>query len=259
MSTWPQSMSQLAERVSLLPANRTVDEVVDRLTAIEEARDGFFSPAGAGPAARRDRPPLPDGVACFNGMYLEVTKAVRDAVPTFESPAFVERLDVFFAEFYFQAYEAAAAHAWVSKAWAPLFERKDAAGVLALQFAIAGMNAHINNDLAHALVLTWRDLDLEPGRDSPEYRDYRKVNGILEAVERDIKGPLADDLVSSVDTVLGTTDDVLALWSIGRAREEAWRRAQIMRAMPDGELDSLFDRFVGFAGHLLLRPSVIPG
>ena len=29
-------------------------------------------------------------------------------------------------------------------------------GILALQFAIAGMNAHINNDLAHALVLTWQ-------------------------------------------------------------------------------------------------------
>ena len=52
--------------------------------------------------------------------------------------------------------------AWVSKAWAPLFARKDERGILALQFAIAGMNAHINNDLAHALVLTWHELGLEP-------------------------------------------------------------------------------------------------
>jgi len=62
-----------------------------------------------------------------------------------------------------------------------------------------------------------------------------------------------------VDTLLGTTDDTLALWSIRRAREDAWRRAQIMRALPDRELDGLFDRFVGFAGHLLLRPSLLPG
>jgi hypothetical protein len=259
MTTWPESMPALAERVSLVPANRSVGEVVDRLAAIEQDLDGFFSPAAGSPAARRDRPPLPDGVACFNGMYLQVTAAVRDELPAFESPAFVERLDVLFAEFYFQAFDAAAAQAWISKAWAPLFARRDERGILALQFAIAGMNAHINNDLAHALVLTWHELDLEPGRDSPEYRDYEKVNAILERVEADIKGPLADDLIASVDTLLGTADDFLALWSIRRAREEAWRRARIMRGMPDAELDSLFDGFVGFAGNLLLRPSVLLG
>ena len=122
MTTWPESMPALAERVSLVPVNRTVGEVVDRLTAIEQELDGFFSPAAGSPAARRDRPPLPDGVACFNGMYLQVTEAVRDELPAFESPEFVERLDVLFAEFYFQAFDAAAAQAWVSKAWAPLFD-----------------------------------------------------------------------------------------------------------------------------------------
>ena len=252
-------MPALAERVSLVPANRTVGEVVDRLTAIEQDLDGFFAPAAGSPAERRDRPPLPDGVACFNGMYLQVTEAVRDELPAFERPAFVERLDVLFAEFYFQAFDAAAEQAWVSKAWEPLFERRDEPGILALQFAIAGMNAHINNDLAHALVLTWHELGLQPARDSPEYRDYEKVNAILQRVEADIKGPLADDLIASVDTLLGTTDDFLALWSIRRAREEAWRRARIMRGMPDSELDSLFDGFVGFAGNLLLRPSVLLG
>jgi hypothetical protein len=256
MYSWPKSMPQLAERVSLVPANRTVDEVLDRLTAIEHDLDGFFSPTAGSPAARRKRAPLPDGVACFNGMYLQVTSAVRDALPTFERPEFVERLDVLFAEFYFQAFDASVARAWVSKAWAPLFSRRAERGILALQFAIAGMNAHINNDLAHALVLTWKQLDLKPSRDSPEFRDYEKVNAILKAVEADIKGPLSDDLIASVDTLFGTTDDFLALWSIGRAREEAWRRARIMRGMPDSELDSLFDGFVGFAGNLLLRPSV---
>jgi uncharacterized protein DUF5995 len=250
-------MPALAERVTQLAAGRDVGEVVDRLTTIEQDLDGFFSPAGGGPVARREHPPLPNGVACFNGMYLQVTEAVRDALPGFESPEFVERLDVVFAEFYFQAFDAAAAHAWVSKAWAPLFKRKDARGVLALQFAIAGMNAHINNDLAHALVLTWRELGHEPAHDSPEHRDYEKVNGILERVEADIKGPLADELVTEVDKALGTADDFLALWSIRAARDQAWERALIMRAMPDARLDSLFDRVVGFAGHQLLRRSIL--
>src|SRR3954451_14831656 len=195
MSTWPTSMQTLSDRVAAVPADRTVGDVVAELTAIETQLDGFFSPAGGGPAARRDRPPLPDGVACFNGMYLRVTEAVRDALPTFENRAFIERLDILFAQFYFDAYDAAAAQAWVSKAWEPLFHRR-AEHRLALQFAITGMNAHINNDLAHALILTWKEM----GFDSAMRRDYDRVNGILEAVEKDIKRPLSDALIAEVDT-----------------------------------------------------------
>jgi hypothetical protein len=253
MSHWPQSMKALSERVSLVPANRTVDEVVEKLTGIERELDGFWSPDGGGPEVRRDRPPLPDGVACFNGMYLRVTEAVRDELPNFESREFVERLDVLFAEFYFQAYEAAVAGEWISKAWAPLFARR-AEKLIALQFAITGMNAHINNDLAHALVLTWKEMGGAPGRDTPEGRDYEKVNEILERVETEIKVPLSDQLIATVDTAFGTTDDFLALWSIRRARAQAWERARIMRDVTGDELSGLFDGIIGFAGNLLLGP-----
>ena len=248
-------MHALAQRVADVPTETEVATVVERLSAIERDLHGFFSPDGPGPEARREQPPLPDGVACFNGMYLRVTEAVRDALQTFENPAFVERLDVLFAEFYFEAYAAAAARAWISKAWAPLFERR-AEHRLALQFAIAGMNAHINNDLAHALVLTWRELGLDPDRDSPERRDYDKVNDILEQVEQYIKVPLSDALIAEVDTAFGKTDDFLALWSIREAREQAWERAEIMQRLTGGVLDGVFDRIVGFAGNLLLGPAV---
>jgi hypothetical protein len=226
-------MQGLSERVARVPADRTVAEVVARLTDIETE---IF---------------LPDGVACFNMMYLRVTEAVRDALPTFDNREFIERLDIVFAEFYFEAYAAAAAQAWVSKAWEPLFQRR-AEHRMALQFAITGMNAHINNDLAHALVLTWREL----GFDSAMRSDYDKVNDILKSVEQDIKGPLSSDLIQEVDTAFGTTDDFLALWSIRHARDQAWERAQIMRHIPGDELDGLFDRIVGFAGNLLLGPAV---
>jgi hypothetical protein len=236
-------MQGLSERVARVPADRTVAEVVARLTDIETQLDGFFAPGG--PAVP------PDGVACFNGMYLKVTEAVRDALPTFENQAFIERLDILFAQFYFDAYDAAAAQAWVSKAWEPLFERRGERR-LALQFAITGMNAHINNDLAHALILTWHEF----GFDAAMRRDYDKVNDILAAVEKDIKVPLSDRLIAEVDTAFGTTDDFLALWSIRHARDQAWERARIMQRIPGEELDGLFDRVVGFAGNLLLGPAV---
>jgi uncharacterized protein DUF5995 len=236
-------MQGLSERVAGVPADRTVAEVVARLTEIENELNGFFAPGGPGVP--------PDGVVCFNGMYLKVTEAVRDALPTFDNQAFIERLDILFAQFYFDAFDAAAAQAWVSKAWEPLFQRRGERR-LALQFAIAGMNAHINNDLAHALVLTWKEM----GFDAATRDDYDKINGILEAVEKDIKVPLSDPLIAEVDHAFGTTDDFLALWSIRHARDQAWERARIMRHVDDKELDGLFDRIVGFAGNLLLGPAV---
>ena len=71
-------------------------------------------------------------------MYLSVTEAVRDQLGRFEDPEIVERLAVVFAEFYLAAYEADHAGAWVSKAWAPLFERISPQGVTPIQFALAG-------------------------------------------------------------------------------------------------------------------------
>ena len=253
----PTSMVEVAARVAALDPAADVDDVVGRLVQIERARDGFYDPDGGGPAARAARAPRPDGVACFNGLYLCVTRAVREALPRFAARAFVERLDVVFAEFYFEAYRAATAGAWSSRAWAPLFEASDARRVLPLQFALAGMNAHINNDLAYALVQTWRELGLEPGVDTPEHRDFVAVNGILKGVEQRVKTVLEDPFVADLDHLLGCVDDRLALWSVAKARSDAWERALHMHAHPDALYDAFHDRAVGFAGHLLLAP-VLP-
>ncbi len=173
-------MKMLAEHVSLVPANRTVDEVVDRLTAIERDLKGFFSPDGPGPEARRDHPPLPDGVACFNGMYLRVTEAVRDELPNFENREFVERLDVLFAEFYLQAFEAAVAEAWISKAWAPLFARRSRAQDHPPAVRDHGHErAHQQRPRARARADLGRAGPGAPAGDTPERRDYDKVNAIL--------------------------------------------------------------------------------
>src|SRR5689334_13928904 len=95
--------------------------------------------------------PLPqsDGVACFVRLYLAVTEEVRRRLTgvTFADPAFMGRLDVGFANLFFAAADAAQA----PPAWAPLFEARAQKGIAPLQFALAGMNAHINRDLPVAL------------------------------------------------------------------------------------------------------------
>ena len=54
-----------------------------------------------------------------------------------------------------------------------------AIGVDRIQFALAGMNAHINHDLSLALLATDQQRNVEPDLASPQHEDYEAVNGLL--------------------------------------------------------------------------------
>src|SRR5260370_9592339 len=70
--------------------------------------------------------PDTDGLACFNRMYLEVTRAVGERLKAgfFADPEFMTRLDVAFANLYFEAADAAAEAGNVPLAWRPLFAQR---------------------------------------------------------------------------------------------------------------------------------------
>lgn len=135
-----------------------------------------------------------DGVRIFNGLYLAVTRAVGAdfANDRFEDPAFFARLASVFAQLYFDAVECDAAKRPVSRVWAPLFEKRLQAGIAPLQFAMAGMNAHINYDLAIALVATTREFGYDLRLDSAassrscgRQRDARARHGRGQGALRD--------------------------------------------------------------------------
>src|SRR5580700_11559560 len=90
--------------------------------------------------------PAADGLACFNRMYLDVTQQVNSRLGQgfFADPAFMTQLDVAFANLYFAAAGTAGIPAAAPLAWRPLIERRATAGIEPVQFALAGMNAHIN-------------------------------------------------------------------------------------------------------------------
>jgi uncharacterized protein DUF5995 len=209
--------------------------------------------------------PAADGVARFNDLYLAVTRAVLADTQggAFEAPAFLARLDVVFAGLYFDAVDAGNAGRRPGHAWRPLFARRRTGGIAPLQFAIAGMNAHINHDLAVALVAVMQELGVRPDLDTPHHRDYVKVNAVLARVEDQVKRRFMDELLGLADEALGRLDDVVAMWSVARARDAAWTNARTLWSLR-GEprlrepfLDNLA-RFVGFASHGLLVPTLPP-
>jgi len=203
-----------------------------------------------------------DGVRRFNELYLAVTRAVavESTKTTFEDPAFMSRLDVIFADLYFAAIDADTAGAKPSRAWAPLFQKRAAHGIAPLQFAIAGMNAHINHDLELALVAATKEFKIGLGRDTPQHRDYVRINGVLERVQDEIKERFTTGVITDIDKAGGQADDMLASWSVARARDNAWTQAQTLHALAKSPflhkqfLDAL-GRNVGFAGRALLTPT----
>jgi uncharacterized protein DUF5995 len=257
MDSSPTSMTQLAASVCALEEQRSLDAVIERLLEVERERDGYRNPDRHGPR----RFGRPDGVACFNCMYLTVTEKVRDELPRFETPRAVERLAVVFAELYLRNYEAAKAGDWVSKAWQPLFVRRNEKGIRPTQFAVAGMNAHINNDLPWALMQTWRELGVPARSDSPDLRDFRRVNDILEGVAGQVRATLETWWQRLLNWLFHRVDDVLAAFVVASARDQAWDRGWRWHERFDGRgwaapLDEqaahAHERQVGYAANLIL-------
>jgi hypothetical protein len=229
------------EDVLRAPPAARIEGVLERMVAIEAAL------------------PAVDGVACFNRLYRAVTEAVQETTAAdFADARFVRWLDVAFANLYFRALAAfVLGRGRVPHAWLPLFRARSEPGIAPLQFALAGMNAHINRDLPVALVQTCTARKVPPRHGSAQHADFGRVDRLLEQVEARVKHEYAVGLVGVADEALGRLDDVVAIWKVGAARQAAWVHAETLwhlRELPFAGARHLaiLDRTVGFAGRGLL-------
>ena len=226
----------------------SVPELLERFTAIEA-----------------ELPPN-DGVAYFNRIYRIVTEAVWSHLDAaaFGDPTWLSHLDVVFANLYLTALRD-----WperpqqVPRAWAAVMERRSDVRIAPLQFALAGMNAHINHDLPLAVVMTSTDLATMPGT-APHPDDYQRVNGVLASVEPTIRAQFETDVLRALDAAAPGLQDVVANFNVLKARGAAWVNAQTLWALRQTSADlasdfmSGLDGLVGFAGRGLLVPLLAP-
>jgi len=178
--------------------------------------------------------PAADGLACFNRMYLDVTTQVNSQLSQgfFADPVFMTNLDVAFANLYFAAADSAADPATVPLAWRPLVERRAVAGIEPVQFALAGMNAHINHDLPLAMVSTCTALATTPETD-PHFADYQKVDQLLDEAEQSIRQSFESAPELAVDHHLSAVADLIGNWTINSARDLAWNNCLLLWAVRD--------------------------
>jgi hypothetical protein len=220
--------------VRLEQPTTAVDTVVSRMRALGETW------------------PEDDGVVVFNRVYLAVTEEVDRRLDTgyFADRREAITLDVRFAERYLSVAEGGPLPA----CWRPLFQFRRHPGVRPVQFALAGINAHIGHDLALAVVDACRSLGCAPA----ELEDaYDRVGDLLVSLEERIREELmpGPDLLQIADPLT----HLLGSWSLERARDAAWSAARALwalRGLPEltAEFTDRLDAAVGFAGRMLLTP-----
>jgi Family of unknown function (DUF5995) len=201
--------------------------------------------------------PASDGLKWFNRLYLMVTQQVDLNPPggTWQSPAWLTRLDVVFAGLYFNAVGNFLAGQAVPSAWNALFEARNRTGIDRIQFALAGMNAHINHDLALALLATDANLGIVPASDSPEHADYESVNGLLNTLMPATLTMLATDTLGVLAQDTGKIGRLLAFWNICRARDLAWDFSNHLRTLDSLGKDAALiaqDALTGALGRAIL-------
>lgn len=225
-----------------MSALETVDDVLARLNAIEKAL------------------PPEDGVAVFNSVYLDMTLLVGARVKDsfFADPDFIARLGVVFAGLYLEAVDAAGTAAPLPKAWAPLVTERAVPGILPIQFALAGINAHINHDLALAVVQTCTERRLDPN-EGTVHQDYERVNDLIAQIEAKIRRSFLSEVGKEVDDRIAPVVHLVSAWSIEKARDAAWVTMETIWALRRVERlqrDYLatLARTVGLTGRTLLTP-----
>ena len=203
-------------------------------------------------------PPAENRVAAFNSLYFTITDRVAQALRTADvrNKDFLELLDVEFAKRYFSALRL-----WgdddtaTPDAWEVLFRRAQDDRVTPLAAAMLGVNAHINHDLALALVSTWEQLG--PPDPDEVHPDYLLVNKIFFEEIPGLRRRYSTPFQLKIDRLVGTLDDWSQRVLVSVTRAHAWEQAERLWSLRDDQEDLdrallVMDRASAYVGELLL-------
>jgi len=223
----------------------TIGEVICQLQNVQSILDEL-------PPSRAN-----NRVAAFNTLYLRITERVERALRTgVNEPDFLEMLDVEFAKRYFDALDR-----WnrddedTPDVWEVLFKRARELRMSPLVAAMLGVNAHINHDLALALIAVWNDLG-EPGDDAI-HPDYLLVNKIFYEEIPPLRQSFSTEWQLAIDGFVGPLDDwsqrLLVTVTRARAWEQGLRLWQLRHDPDDFEQARLtMDRAASLVGEVLI-------
>jgi len=203
-----------------------------------------------------------DGLKWFNWLYLQVTQTVENMINGggFHDPEWLAELSVQFGRLYLSALNGFLAGGYCPNCWKAMFAVRADARIARIQFAMAGINAHINHDLCIAIVATCTATGAVPSHGTPQYSDYTSVNAPLDGLIETAKQTLHVRLLGDALPLVSHLEDTIAAWGTSAAREQAWNNAEVLWLLKNAPLvtASYLDGLDGmstFAGKTLLVPA----
>lgn len=176
-------------------------------------------------------PGHPDGVGCFNDLYTVITGQVRDGVASkiYRDNEFMAALDVAFANRYFDALRSEDANQGDGPGpWRVLVDKRADPAVTEIQFAAAGVNAHIDFDLAAAVVNVWGRLGGGP-RDRDQHATYQEIDALFAQEMTRLRHQFEDSDLKHFDQGKVTKFlNYVSDWTVNVSRDIAWGHASRM-------------------------------
>jgi hypothetical protein len=186
---------------------------------------------------------MADDRALFLKCYMLMTGNMLAAINQreFSDPAWVDALLRHFVDYYFgalQAFETDPASAPL--AWQLAHQAAANPHMDAIRKLLVGVNAHINYDLALAVVDLLRPEwpRLSERQRADRYADYCRVNDIMgstiDAVQAEVLDPAMPVMVI-IDNLMGRVDEFMVAQLLVHWRDNVWRHALGLLAAADAQ------------------------
>lgn len=172
-----------------------------------------------------------DRAGYFAALYRRVTRAVKAGIAAgrFENGERLARLDVAFARRYLDAQDAYRTGGAMTRSWRVAFGAVTNPLPLVVQQLLAGINAHINLDLAIASVA------VSPGAELDGLRtDFNQINALLAEQVGTVEAELAEvsPLIGLLEQIDMRTQTRIINFSLTKARDLSWQSAQRINMTP---------------------------
>ncbi|MBW3575837.1 MAG: hypothetical protein KY450_13520 [Actinobacteria bacterium] len=194
-----------------------------------------------------------DASGYFPALYARVTGRLADAIARseFADGPGMDRFASTFASYYLRAATGGVVR---PRCWQACWDVAGAPGLLIVQHLLLGINAHVNHDLALAVV----DVADERGQLAPIRADFDAVNDVLAQTYEDVLGDL--DRVSRWVSEAATVGGGRAFnFSLRHARRQAWGAAERLHPLDRSGRQAYgveLDRLVSVLAYLVSRPPV---
>lgn len=220
---------------------QTLDQVIVALTEIVEkaktqkARFGYFA-----------------------SLYLAMTQSVKAGISAnrFQDGPRMERLVVIFANRYLNAFNQWQTGHTTSTAWKIAFDQTKLNNLTVIQHLLCGINAHINLDLSVAAAQTAPGSAIETLK-----TDFYTINAVIGSLLDKIQLKLNKISwpMRWLDRIGKNTDEQIANFGIGMARDAAWKEAKVLAHLDNANQTKMIqtlDATTTALGRLIINPGM---